>query len=159
MSAPPWMPFYVADYLADTGHLTTCEHGAYLMLICHYWQNGGLPPEPARLARICRMTAKQWSEIEATMADLFGPEWRHKRIDFELANASETMSKRSAAGKAGASARYGKRNANGMAHAEQSHAPIPSPRLEEEERNEEPGQGEATGKRGSRGTSGGGRAH
>lgn len=38
----PWMAFYVADYLADTLHLSATEHGAYLLLISHYWVHGGL---------------------------------------------------------------------------------------------------------------------
>ncbi|MEJ8571264.1 YdaU family protein [Microbaculum marinum] len=121
------MPLYVADYLADTGHLSTVEHGAYLLLIMHYWQNGGLPDDDRKLARICRMPVKEWSEIRETLADLFECDWQHKRIAGELATACETMAKRSAAGRAGASARYSKRSSNRTASAKQSNAPTPSP--------------------------------
>ena len=130
MTAPPWMPLYVADYLADTGHLSCEEHGAYLLLIMHYWRNGGLPTEDAELARICRLPLRKWAKLRETLARFFHDDWRHKRVDKELANAAATMKKRSAAGTAGASARYGKR----MPIAEQSHAPSPSPSPSPKER-------------------------
>ena len=47
-----WMPFYVTDYLGDTGHLSGPEHGAYLLLLFHYWRTGPLPDDDALLARL-----------------------------------------------------------------------------------------------------------
>lgn len=84
MTARPWMPLYVGDYLADTGHLSTLEHGAYILLIAHYWRNEGLPDDDGRLARICRLTATQWKKIKPTLQALFIDGWKHKRIEFEL---------------------------------------------------------------------------
>lgn len=113
MSAPAWMPLYVADYLADTGHLTMAEHGAYMLLIMHYWQNGGLPDDEVRLARICRASPKEWAGMRDTLADLFAVGWRHKRVDEEIEKTSETMDKRSTAGRTAglASAAARRRNA------------------------------------------------
>lgn len=99
MTAPAWMPLYIADYLADTGHLSTVEHGAYMLLIMHYWQNGGLPSEDPKLARICRLPAKDWLCIKETISDLFSTDWRHKRIDAEFAKTSEIIERRSNAGR------------------------------------------------------------
>ena len=112
MSAP-WMPLYVADYLADTGHLTTLEHGAYLLLIMTYWRRGGLPDDDAQLARIARMTTDEWLNVRSTIVQLFHDGWSHKRIDAELARASEKAEKASFAGKRSAEARKGQRTFNG----------------------------------------------
>lgn len=104
-----WMPLYVADYLADTAHLSAAEHGAYLLLIMHYWQHDGLPDDPKRLARIARMTPEEWSNAQAMLADFFEEGWKHKRIDAELAAAAAKYEKRAAAGKKGGNAKAFKR--------------------------------------------------
>ena len=122
MSAPQWMPFYVGDYLADTGHLTAVEHGAYLMLICHYWQHDGLPNDDVRLARICRMSGDEWATVSVSVRDLFGPNWTHKRIDFELNKARELIEKRSKAGKASAEQRANKCSSDVATHVQTSHS-------------------------------------
>ena len=94
MSNPPWMPLYVRDYLADTTHLRTVEHGAYLLLIMHYWQHGGLPAEDARLCRIVKMRPCHWTEIRPVLEQLFSPGFRsHKRIDHELQHAAAIKEK------------------------------------------------------------------
>lgn len=104
MSNRAWMPLHIADYLADTGHLTATEHGAYLLMIMHYWQNGSLPANERVIARIAKLSAEQWEDSRDILAMLFGPDWTHKRIDAELSKADEIIEKRRAA----AEARYSK---------------------------------------------------
>lgn len=101
----PWMPLYVADYLADTGHLSAAEHGSYLLLIMHYWQKGTLPNDDRRLASIARATPEQWSDMRDTIAEFFGDGWTHSRIDEELAEAEKKYQKRAEAGRKGGKAK------------------------------------------------------
>jgi uncharacterized protein YdaU (DUF1376 family) len=132
MSAPAWMPLYVADFVVDTLHLSAEETGCYLLLIVHYWQHGGLPDDDEKLARICRQANAQanvagWLSIRSTLAALFSPGWRHKRIDAELAKARDIIKKRRNAGKIGGKASSSKRQANATANVEQTSTPSPSP--------------------------------
>lgn len=100
-----WMPFYVADYLADTGHLTVAEHGAYLLLIMHYWQRGSLPKEDDRLSSIARAMPEQWLSMKPTIAAFFDADWRHERIEAEIEKSRIAHEKRKLAGKKGGSAK------------------------------------------------------
>jgi len=113
MAALPYMPLYVADYLADAAHLTTLGHGAYLLLIMTYWQRGeALPDDDRKLARIARLTDGEWSEIRDDIAEFFTAEdgrWRHGRIERELDNVRTKSEKASGAGKASAESRRNKR--------------------------------------------------
>ena len=90
-----WMPFYVGDYLRDTMHLSALEHGMYLLLIAHYWQHGGLPTSVVALARIARTHENTFRDHRSTLAAFFSmPDWRHKRIDAELAKIENIRIKR-----------------------------------------------------------------
>lgn len=108
MSAP-YMPLFVADYLADTAHLSAAEHGAYLLLVMNYWQRGKpLPADDRKLARIARMSDAEWLESRDTLAEFFHEEdglWSHKRIQAEIAVAEEKTVKAKKAARASAEAR------------------------------------------------------
>lgn len=79
------MPLFVADYLADTAHLSAAEHGAYLLLIMNYWQREKpLPADDRKLARIARMSDAEWEQSRETLAEFFvvdGEGWSHRRAD------------------------------------------------------------------------------
>ena len=111
-----WMPLYVGDYMADTMHLTTTEHGAYLLLIMHYWRAGPLPRDDKILQGIARVSRQAWSQgIGETIKAFFylkEGHWHHKRIDEEIERCQGVINQRKAAGRASAQARWRQREGN-----------------------------------------------
>lgn len=107
MAALPYMQFYVAEYLADTAHLDAEENGAYLLLIFNYWQTGKPIPKK-RLQKVARVSNDRWTDVQETLSEFFtddGENWKHERIDADLAAVEEAQAQRAAAGKASAEAR------------------------------------------------------
>ncbi|WP_088238716.1 YdaU family protein [Escherichia coli] len=114
MAALPYMQLYIADYLADTMHLSAEEHGAYLLLMFNYWQTGKPIPKN-RLAKIARLTNERWADVEPSLREFFcdnGDEWMHLRIEEDLASVREKLTKKSAAGKASVQARRSRKEAD-----------------------------------------------
>lgn len=99
--ARPWMPLWIADYRQDTAHLNAAQHGAYLLLIMHYWATGALPVDDAQLARIACMTPAEWKRSRSTIAAFFDGGWKHGRVEEEIAQADVKYQKRANAGRTG----------------------------------------------------------
>lgn len=129
MAALPYMQLYVADYLADTMHLTTEEHGAYLLLIFNYWQTGK-PIPVSRLARIARLSNERWTDVERSLNEFFNErsgEWVHDRIERDLEAVHATQNQRSAAGKASAEARAARANSRKTKGVNARSTPVENP--------------------------------
>jgi uncharacterized protein YdaU (DUF1376 family) len=105
---------YWGDYLRDTKHLSLEEHGAYLLLIAHYWAHGGLPTDEAGRRNIVGLSGwhsmRKWRSICLAIAPFFDENWRHKRIDAELEKQRIISEKRALAGLKGGATSRGKTN-------------------------------------------------
>jgi len=108
MSRRPWFPFYAGDYLADTGHLTLAQHGAYLLLILHYYRTTTLPANAVH--RICRCSNDADKEIcDSILREFFvrdGEVYRHKRIEEEIVILDHKSEACAARAKIAANARW-----------------------------------------------------
>ena len=84
----PWFPFYMGDYLRDTQHLNTLEHGAYLKLIIHYYTTQQpIPDDDELLMQICGVSKFIWKKSGSKVKNLFDKSENyllHKRIEAEL---------------------------------------------------------------------------
>jgi uncharacterized protein YdaU (DUF1376 family) len=110
-----WMKFNVGDYLADTMHLSTYQHGIYVLLIMHYFKRGDLPDDDAALRRIAKVgSALLWRNESPPVMAMWRREngvLRHSRIDAARAEGKRLSDERAKAGKSGASKRWGVANA------------------------------------------------
>jgi uncharacterized protein YdaU (DUF1376 family) len=115
------MQLYVGDYLSDTLHLTTEQHGAYLLLLMTMWRAGAeLPNDPGKLARIARVSPKRWPAIWAEISGFFtvdGDVIRNDRLTKEHQKAVSISQERKTAGKKGGNANALKNHNAGEANA------------------------------------------
>lgn len=83
-----WMPLYINRYFGKTRHLSTLEHGAYLLLLMSYWKlQGPLPDDDIRLARYAALSLRQWVKMRPTIAEFFQigeGQWVSTRAEKEI---------------------------------------------------------------------------
>ena len=108
--ASGWMPLYIGDYILDTRHLTTEQHGAYLLLLMECWSRDGvLPVCDATLAKLAKLSLSAWRKHRDTILTFFtlGPDgYSQKRVTAELIRVQSVLEKRRAKAKAAADARW-----------------------------------------------------
>jgi uncharacterized protein YdaU (DUF1376 family) len=126
-----WMPLYIGDYLADTGHLSTTQHGAYLLLMMHYWRKGELPGDDKQLAAIAKLPLRIWLDTKETIQSFFHDGWKHKRIDAELSRRAKISQERSNAGREGGKSKS-KKEANASVLLEQNSGMLQSQKQKED---------------------------
>lgn len=88
MTRLPSMPMFWGDYFADTRHLTTEQHGAYLLLLGSMWMAGGsLPDNDRQLANIAGVSLQKWRKIAPVIRPFFtisdDGRLTHKRVEKE----------------------------------------------------------------------------
>jgi len=97
-----WMPIYIGDYLGDTIELSAEEHGAYLLLLMHYWiKKGEIGCDIERLSRVCKSDIKTCSFILGYYFTLDNGKYKNKRADIEMVNAEKRRLISSVNGKKG----------------------------------------------------------
>lgn len=111
MAQFPAMPLWTDAYLGDTVHLTTIEHGAYLLLLMCMWRakSHTLPDDDKLLARYTKLGPQQWLRIKKAIQPFFRIEngtWSNDRLLDEYATILQQRESRSNTGRANVLKRY-----------------------------------------------------
>ena len=125
------MPLWTDAYLADTLHLTTMQHGAYLLLLMVSWRNNGrLPDDDKRLARYTKMSGQQWARNRSVIMEFWtlkNGEWFNKRQLDELDSVRRISKARSDAARSKPLKRLNRDTAIAQQMKSNCIAPTPTP--------------------------------
>jgi uncharacterized protein YdaU (DUF1376 family) len=88
VSSFPHLPLFTDAFIADTGHLSAQETGAYLMLLMMAWRvpECRLPDNDDKLARWARVDRRTWLRIKPTVMEFWTLAegfWVQKRLSKE----------------------------------------------------------------------------
>lgn len=81
MSKSPAFQFYASDFLASTLSMSTEEIGAYIILLCIQWDQGGIPADQEKCARIARCGVDTVASIWHKFGISEGPLVKNKRLE------------------------------------------------------------------------------
>jgi uncharacterized protein YdaU (DUF1376 family) len=113
VSESPSFPFYANDFVG--GRVATydlAEIGAYSLLLAFDWTLNGLPKEPEKLAKLCRVSPRTFRKLWETIAEQF-PERDGRRYNPRLALERAKKGVKSAGASHAAEVRWqSERNAN-----------------------------------------------
>jgi uncharacterized protein YdaU (DUF1376 family) len=104
---------WMGDYMRDTADLSLAEHGAYTMLLDHYYSTEKpLPADIMALCRLCRAMTPEEQLAVRKVAEKFFPErpdgLRHnQRADEEIGSAQAVIDGQRKSGAAAARRRWG----------------------------------------------------
>ena len=126
-----YLPLFTGDYLRDTQHLSLTEHGAYLKLLMHCWdQKGPAPLDDRKLYGICNARSKEeMSAVLHILEEFFvrmDDGWYNRRLQREVEKSEAISRARATAGRLGFEARAKHLPSKSQASAKQVHL-SPSP--------------------------------
>jgi uncharacterized protein YdaU (DUF1376 family) len=114
MATDPYYPFYPGDYIRDTQDLSLTEHGAYRIMLDHYYCEETLPSDKQRLYRLCRaFTDEERKAVDNVAARFFIQNngcLINNRAEIELQRRREFLKRQSEKGKLSAAKRGNKIN-------------------------------------------------
>lgn len=107
MSETPFLKLFPGDYHAKTRHLTTLEHGAYLLLLMAAWgrKDCGLPNDDRFLARTVGLSTRKWKAIKDPVMEFWELEdgyFFNQRLLNDRRKVKKTSLKNSLSGAKGA---------------------------------------------------------
>ena len=124
MAEFPALPFFTDAYLADTRHLTTEEHGAYLLLLMCAWRTRGccLKDNDRLLARIAGVSPTRWRRLKPNLVEFFTVTdglWQQKKLSYVYDTVAKKVARNRTNGARGGRATAAKhKNTTGHISAE-----------------------------------------
>lgn len=133
MAEFPALPLFTDAYLADTRHLNTIQHGAYLLMLMTAWRSGGccLLDDDNYLARITGLDKRTWVANKAILMSFWHlndeQKWQQRRLMDERNYVEQLRNKNAAAGRASALKRLNRGSTTVQPKLNETSTPTPIP--------------------------------
>jgi len=128
MAEFPALPLFTDAYLADTRHLSTEQHGAYLLLLMEAWRrpNTNLPDDDVLLAKLAGLSGIAFADAKSVIMQFWDLDartktWSQKRLTEQkkyVRNATEKQ-------RSNAKARWNKEKPASHGNAKDDAKPMP----------------------------------